>query len=208
VSDTYSFCYGAFMDTERFVERILETENLTDELEDADANWLLDWGIGRLDRVLRGAEDVETAGTRVNALMAVMRKINRIMGSYADKSPQRLAEDLADLHGLFNAAFGPADAPPEPPAEPEPPTDQPSDPEHPSQPLLLLPSGIPTPPETTSPTEETPPPQDDQQNEQSSESDKAPEPSSLDFTMAAKRLSQLATTEALHFLADDFYPDN
>ncbi len=95
------------MDKERFTERILETENLTDELEDADANWLLDWGIARLDAVLLGVKDEETAGNRVNALMAVMRKINRITGSYTSQSPQALAEDLAALHDLFAAAFGP-----------------------------------------------------------------------------------------------------
>ncbi len=95
------------MDKERFKERILETENLTDELEDADANWLLDWGTARLDTVLRGVKDEETAGNRVNALMAVMRKINRITGSYAGQSPEALAEDLAALRDLFAAAFGP-----------------------------------------------------------------------------------------------------
>ncbi len=97
------------MDKERFTERILETENLTDELEDTDANWLLDWGITRLDLVLKGAKDDETAGSRVNALMAVMRKINRITGSYSGQSPQMLAGDLSALHDLFVAAFGPQD---------------------------------------------------------------------------------------------------
>ncbi len=95
------------MDKERYTERILETENLTDELEDADANWLLDWGTARLDTVLQGVKDEETAGNRVNALMAVMRKINRITGGYASQSPQALAEDLAALRDLFAAAFGP-----------------------------------------------------------------------------------------------------
>jgi hypothetical protein len=94
------------MDKERFTERILETENLTDELDDADANQLLDWGIARLDTVLQGVKDEETAGNRVNSLMAVMRKINRITGSYARQSPQALAEDLATLRDLFAAAFG------------------------------------------------------------------------------------------------------
>lgn len=109
------------LDKERFIERMLETENLTDELEDADASWLLDWGIGKLDEVLQGSGEEDTdantaaaaaaaeaavaAGSRVNALMAVMRKINRIVGSYADKSPQALARDLRGLYGLFDTAF-------------------------------------------------------------------------------------------------------
>lgn len=75
------------MDKERFIEQILETENLTDTLEDNDASWLLDWGIGKLDTVLQGITDRETAGRCVSALMAVMRKMNTIVGSYADKTP-------------------------------------------------------------------------------------------------------------------------
>jgi len=96
------------MEKEIYVERLLETENLTDELEDQDANWLLEWGIARLDRALEGATDEETAGSRVNALMAVMRKINRVAGSRTERTPEDLAEDLTALTGLFEAAFGSA----------------------------------------------------------------------------------------------------
>jgi hypothetical protein len=99
------------MDKERFKERILETENLTDELEDADANTLLDWGVSQLDAVLQNSPDVETSGSRVNALMAVMRKINRIVGSYADKTPESLAEDLSSLRDLCITAFASAAIP-------------------------------------------------------------------------------------------------
>ena len=53
------------MEKECFIERILETENLTDELEDADARWLLDWGIQNLDEVLSSTQDEETAGNKV-----------------------------------------------------------------------------------------------------------------------------------------------
>jgi hypothetical protein len=94
------------MNKQPYIERMLENENLTDELEDPDANWLLDWGSSQMDTVLEGANDSETAGNRANALMAVMRKINRIAGSYADKSPQSLASDLAALYDLFQQAFG------------------------------------------------------------------------------------------------------
>jgi hypothetical protein len=99
------------MEKERFIERILETENLTDELEDSDANWLLEWGTGQLDRVLQGATDEDTAGGKVNALMAVMRKINRILGSRERKAPQDLVADLEALTGLHAAAFGEARQP-------------------------------------------------------------------------------------------------
>lgn len=96
------------MEKERFVERMLETENLTDELEDADARWLLEWGTGQIDRVLEGIYEDEAAGSKVNALMAVVRKINRMVGSREKRASQDLAADLMTLTGLFEAAFGAA----------------------------------------------------------------------------------------------------
>jgi hypothetical protein len=95
------------MDKQIFVDRILETENLTDELEDDDANWLIDWGIGQLDGILDGLEDEEAAGERVTDLMAVMRKINRISGAYASKSQETLVEALAELKEVYNQVFHP-----------------------------------------------------------------------------------------------------
>jgi hypothetical protein len=96
------------MDKRLFVDRILETENLTDQLEDAEANLLLDWGTAQLDRVLQGMEDAEAAGARVNTLMAVMRKINRILGSREDTAAETLEADLFALSGLISSAFGTA----------------------------------------------------------------------------------------------------
>jgi hypothetical protein len=93
------------MDTERYIENILGSENLTDSLDDNDASWLLDWGIGKLDEVLQGAADQETADRRAAALMAVMRKMNAITGSYAEKDALSLAQDLAVYQDLFAAAF-------------------------------------------------------------------------------------------------------
>jgi hypothetical protein len=99
------------MDKKLFIERMLESENLTDELEDRDANWLLDWGIGNLDALLSGINDPESAGLKVNHLMALMRKINRIAGGYAKKSTEDLAEELKALQELCIEAFGGIDRP-------------------------------------------------------------------------------------------------
>ncbi|HVN53711.1 MAG TPA: hypothetical protein VMT46_05225 [Anaerolineaceae bacterium] len=94
------------MDKQPYIDRILETENLTDELEDAEANTLINWGVAQLDRVLQGADDPEEGGRRVNNLMAVMRKINRILGGYKSKSSKALAKDIADLRRLTAQASG------------------------------------------------------------------------------------------------------
>lgn len=92
------------MDKQRYIEHMLETENLTDALEDADANWLLDWGISKLDDVLLGVADREVADHRASALMTVMRKMNTIAGNNTAKDPQSLALDLDELQDLFAAA--------------------------------------------------------------------------------------------------------
>jgi hypothetical protein len=93
------------MDINLYKDRMLETENLTDELEDVDANWLLNWGIHLLDQVLWNTIDEETAGENVNALMAVIRRINRICGWRESKSTAELALDLEKLSSLFAVAF-------------------------------------------------------------------------------------------------------
>ena len=94
------------MEKDMFVERMLEIENLTDELEDDQANWLLNWGISRLDQVLQGAADAEAGGDKANTLIAVMRKINRMTGARGTAGSETLADDLSALSGLFSAAFG------------------------------------------------------------------------------------------------------
>ncbi len=96
------------MDKQIFKDRILETENLTDELEDAEANWLINWGIGQLSPILADVSDEETAGEKANALMAAMRKINRICGGRQTKSTDDLSSDLEKLSGLFGSVFNTA----------------------------------------------------------------------------------------------------
>jgi hypothetical protein len=93
------------MDKQLFVDRILETENLTDELEDAEANWLINWGISQLDSLLVAVSDEEQAGEKVNALMATMRKLNRFAGRRQDKDIDDLAAELAGISGLFANTF-------------------------------------------------------------------------------------------------------
>ncbi len=99
------------MDEKYYVGRMLETENLTDNLEDADAEQLLAWGIRRV-RGLLG--DPALADERITALMAVLRKINRIAPAAGVRPPEELVADLADLAQANRRAFGSA-----PNAEPD-----------------------------------------------------------------------------------------
>ena len=94
------------IDEQILIERILEAENLTDNLEDEPASLLLKWGTGQVSRLAQNSEDQEHAGERINGLMAVMRKINRLAGNLDSAEAEELAADLARLVELHAQAFG------------------------------------------------------------------------------------------------------
>jgi hypothetical protein len=94
------------MDEKIFVDRILENENLTSSLVDEDANWLLKWGTGQVKGLVQGIGDVDAAGEKVNALMAVMRKMNRLVGEGDWPAVDELVPELQALAELSAQAFG------------------------------------------------------------------------------------------------------
>lgn len=90
------------MDRQLFIDKILETENLTDRLEDDEAEALLNWGIAQVDGLIAGLEDDEAAGSKINDLMHVMRGLNSLAGS-----PERVShEAVADLVDRFSTMAG------------------------------------------------------------------------------------------------------
>ncbi len=94
------------MDRQTAIDRITETENLTDGLEDDDANWLLDWGIAQVDGLVTGIKDEDAAGEKLNQLMAVMRTLNQIAADRAAKPPDALAGDIRTFLERYQQAFG------------------------------------------------------------------------------------------------------
>ena len=94
------------LDQKIFVDRILENENLTSSLVDEDANWLLKWGTGQVKGLVQGIGDVDVAGEKVNALMAVMRKMNRLVGEGDWPPVDELIPELETLAELSTQAFG------------------------------------------------------------------------------------------------------
>jgi phosphatidylserine/phosphatidylglycerophosphate/cardiolipin synthase-like enzyme len=96
------------MDERLAIERILENENLTDGLEDEDANWLLEWGTSRVGGLIAGIEDDEAAGEKVSQVMAVMRSLNAIAADRAVEDPASLADEIRTLRDRYAAAFGSA----------------------------------------------------------------------------------------------------
>ncbi len=93
------------MDKQTAIDRLLETENLTDGLEDDDAGWLLDWGI-RSVADLAPKPGGEIPGTKVNELMALMREISRILAGRESAASGDLARAITGLAGAYARAFG------------------------------------------------------------------------------------------------------
>jgi hypothetical protein len=94
------------IDQQPFVDRMLESENLTDELEDEDADWLLNWGIGQIGEAIKAAADMDAASEKVNALMQFMRLLNRLGGN-----PTSASSVIPELLEIHSAVFGASPSP-------------------------------------------------------------------------------------------------
>lgn len=102
-------------DPQNFIDRMLEVENLTDSLEDEDADYFLNWGIAKLKEQLEKTDDNDAAGEYTNDLMCFMRTLNQIAGNLEYIQPEELAElaacrqrALGSEQGLTKARFGDA----------------------------------------------------------------------------------------------------
>jgi hypothetical protein len=89
-------------DLQTLTDRMLESENLTDNLQDQEAQWLLDWGITELRRLASEAENEQELSDRAGALMKFIRGLNRLVGGLPDADPAELAR-LLESHF---AAYG------------------------------------------------------------------------------------------------------
>jgi hypothetical protein len=92
------------VDRQVLIDRLLESENLTDNLEDEDANDLIKWGIAQIDRLLEGINDDETAWTKITHLTSLMRQINSIAGNPSTLSPEKLLNLLEQYTQTFDKA--------------------------------------------------------------------------------------------------------
>ena len=95
------------IDPQNFISRMLEVENLTDALEDEDANYLLNWGVAQLKLKLGNIEDREAAGEYTNDLMGFLRALNQVTGNLENLQP----EGLVQLAERRQKAFGPGQEP-------------------------------------------------------------------------------------------------
>ncbi len=94
------------MDYQLLIDRILENESLTGDLEDGPAEQLLRWGIQQVRVLVSEVDDEESAGAKVNALLALMRHVTRLANSCSGAHVSALAEQLGRLLESRALAFG------------------------------------------------------------------------------------------------------
>lgn len=92
------------MDRQILIDRLLESENLTDNLEDDDANALIKWGIAQVDPLVKGIRNEESAGVKINHLMSLMRQINVIAGNPSTISEEKILKFLDQYAQTFGKA--------------------------------------------------------------------------------------------------------
>ena len=97
--------WNSTMETKAAVDVILATENLTDRLEPQDGQWLLDWAISQTGKLIDGLYNEQVALGKLNALIAVVRKLNQIVGSRTTKTPDALAADVRIFAMMYANAY-------------------------------------------------------------------------------------------------------
>lgn len=90
------------MDRQVLIDRLLESENLTDNLEDDDANALIKWGISQISPLVKGITDEDAAGEKVNRLMGLMRQVNSIAGNLSTVSEDKIQKLLEQFTQTFD----------------------------------------------------------------------------------------------------------
>jgi hypothetical protein len=85
------------MDVEAAVERLLETANLTGDLDDATADQVITWGVSTLRATFAPGDDEATSGHKLAQVMGLMRSAQQI----ARQAQQNDAEALRFYVQLF-----------------------------------------------------------------------------------------------------------
>jgi hypothetical protein len=95
-------------DPQLYIDRLLEAENLTGDLTDEDAAWLLDWGVQKLKGIAAETSDPDALDEKSGALMKFMRGLNRICGGLPQVDPSGLPA-LVDSYVVAFGTSRPAD---------------------------------------------------------------------------------------------------
>lgn len=88
-------------------EQLLGDESLTDEMDDLEAQILLDWGIGCARQIVEQTFELDDGQAEENLsatlqnLRQVIRRTNKLIGRLSDSDDGMIAESLA---GIFESA--------------------------------------------------------------------------------------------------------
>jgi hypothetical protein len=84
-------------------EQLLGDSSLTGDLDDAEANRLLDWGLDIIRKLCQQTADMDDAQAEaylapaLKNLRRAIRRINKLVGSSADNTSQEIAEKLGRI---------------------------------------------------------------------------------------------------------------
>lgn len=94
------------MNMQLYIDHLLETENLTADLEDEEAKWLLDWGISQVTMIVGNMSDEEAAYEMVNTLMDFIRRVSHTVVRRKRRTPKQLSVMLSQLGEIYAQAYG------------------------------------------------------------------------------------------------------
>jgi len=92
------------MNRQLFVDRILEIENLTNNLGDDDADRLLNWGLSQVDGLIKHIASNEEADNKINQLIGVMRDINSLAGDLVSVKPDAMVDLKRKYHRFLDSS--------------------------------------------------------------------------------------------------------
>lgn len=86
-------------------QMILDSESLTDDLEDAAAKRLLDWGVAQVERLVKEAanDDVERS---VGGLRRLIKRVNNLVAGRVTLTDGEFAVELDELATMAGRLLG------------------------------------------------------------------------------------------------------
>jgi hypothetical protein len=86
-------------------EMVLDSESLTDDLEDAAAKRLLDWGLAQAEHMATQATD-QDLDRSVSGIRRLIKRVNNLVADRAVLTDDELAAELSDLATLAGQTIG------------------------------------------------------------------------------------------------------
>jgi hypothetical protein len=86
-------------------EMVLDSEGLTDDLEDTAAKRLLDWGLAQAEQMATQATD-QDLDRSVSGIRRLIKRVNNLVADRAALTDDELAAELSELVALAGETIG------------------------------------------------------------------------------------------------------